>query len=164
MTLRKTEEIFGLILVVNLKPDEWKKEKDDFSVSDTGGSEEKIRLPHSIERLHCDVAGWLVLEWLRCLPPRKCFVLSSRGSFLERPGNFSGPKENFIVKTGWIAAQFLAHKPVNCASLTDRFILISFSKLLEPWSWMQTRRRRNSFTGPKRFRDFQEKGPWDRFS
>ena len=42
MTLRKTEEIFGLILVVNLKPDEWKKEKDDFSVSDT---EEKIRLP-----------------------------------------------------------------------------------------------------------------------
>ena len=45
MTLRKTEEIFGLILVVNLKPDEWKKEKDDFSVSDTGGSEEKIRLP-----------------------------------------------------------------------------------------------------------------------
>ena len=44
MTLRKTEEIFGLILVVNLKPDE-KKEKDDFSVSDTGGSEEKIRVP-----------------------------------------------------------------------------------------------------------------------
>ena len=44
MTLRKTEEIFGLILVVNLKPDE-KKEKDDFSVSDTGGSEEKIRFP-----------------------------------------------------------------------------------------------------------------------
>ena len=44
MTLRKTQEIFGLILVVNLKPDE-KKEKDDFSVSDTGGSEEKIRLP-----------------------------------------------------------------------------------------------------------------------
>ena len=30
MTLRKTEEIFGLILVVNLKPDERKKEKDDF--------------------------------------------------------------------------------------------------------------------------------------
>ena len=45
MTLRKKEEIFGLILVVNLKPDEWKKEKDDFSVSDTGGSEAKIRLP-----------------------------------------------------------------------------------------------------------------------
>ena len=111
-----------------------KKEKDDFSVSDTGGSEEKIRLPHSIERLHCDVAGWLVLEWLWWLPPRECFVLSSWGSFLERPGNFSGPKANPIVKTGWIAGQFLAHKPVNFASLTDRFILISFSKLLEPWS------------------------------
>ena len=194
----------------------WKKEKDDFSVSDTGGSEEKIRVPptgvkpisaesrpwdkggggegsslldpplpmtiwlliqildhwvtgeswelfaglcfhssqpiigrHSIERLHCDVAGWLVLEWLRWLPPRECFVLSSWGSFLEGPGNFSGPKAYFIVKTGWIAAQFLAHKPVNFASLTDRFILISFSNLLEPWSWMQTRRRWNSFSGMK---------------
>ena len=50
MTLRKTEEIFGLILVVNLKPDE-KKEKDDFSVSDTGGSEEKIRLPQQESNL-----------------------------------------------------------------------------------------------------------------
>ena len=39
-----------------------------------------------------------------------------RGSFLERPGNFSGTKANFEIKTCWIVAQFLAHKPVNFAS------------------------------------------------
>ena len=58
MTLRKTEEIFGLILVVNLKPDE-KKEKDDFSVSDTGGSEEKNRvLVIGVERM----TFWLLVS------------------------------------------------------------------------------------------------------
>ena len=45
MTLRETEEIwFGLVLIVNTDSEYkalWKKEKDDFSVSDTGGSEEK---------------------------------------------------------------------------------------------------------------------------
>ena len=49
MTLRETEEIwFGLVLIVNTDSEYkawWKKEKDDFSVSDTGGSEEKIRVP-----------------------------------------------------------------------------------------------------------------------
>ena len=35
------------------------------------------------------------------------------GSFLERPGNFSGPKANFKIKKCWIVAQFLAHTPVN---------------------------------------------------
>ena len=49
MTLRETEEIwFGLVLIVNTDSEYkawWKKEKDDFSVSDTGGSEEKLRVP-----------------------------------------------------------------------------------------------------------------------
>ena len=79
-----------------------------------------------------------------------------RGPFLERPRNFLGPKANFKIRICWIGAQFLAHKPVNFASLTDSFI-ISFSKLLEPWSWMQTR---NSFLGPKSYQDFSETGPW----
>ena len=49
-----------------------------------------------------------------------------RGPFLQRPGNFSSPKANFEVKTCklLIVAQFLAHKPVNFASLT--FILPIF--------------------------------------
>ena len=51
-----------------------------------------------------------------------------RGPFLQRPGNFSSPKANFEVKTCklLIVAQFLAHKPVNFASLTDVFILPIF--------------------------------------
>ena len=79
-----------------------------------------------------------------------------RGPFFERPRNFLGPKANFKIRICWIVAQFLAHKPVNFPSLTDSFI-ISFSKLLEPWSWMQTR---NSFLGPKSYQDFSETGPW----
>ena len=60
------------------------------------------------------------------------------GPFLERPGNFSGAKANFEIKTCWIVAQFLAHKPDSFASLTDSFIVL-FSKLVKLWSWMQTR-------------------------
>ena len=43
------------------------------------------------------------------------------GAFLERHENFSGTKANFKIKTCWIVAPLLAHKPVNCASLTDYF-------------------------------------------
>ena len=44
-------------------------------------------------------------------------------------------KFNFslFIKTCWIVVQFVAHLLVNFASLT-----VSFSKLLELWSWMQT--------------------------
>ena len=52
----------------------------------------------------------------------------NRSPFLDRPGNFSGPKANFKVNTCWMVAQFLAQKPVNFASLTDS--LIWFSKLM----------------------------------
>ena len=60
------------------------------------------------------------------------------GPFLEKLGNFSGAKANFEIKPGWIVAQFLAQKLVNFASFTDSFI-VSFSKLVKLWSWMQTR-------------------------
>ena len=33
--------------------------------------------------------------------------------FLEKPGNFSGPKKNFKIKTCLMVAQGLPHKPVN---------------------------------------------------
>ena len=53
------------------------------------------------------------------------------GPFLERPGNFSGPKAKFKIQTTSIVAQFLAdHKPVNFASSTDSFIVF-FGKLLK---------------------------------
>ena len=48
----------------------------------------------------------------------------TKGPFFERPGNFSVPKVKFEIKTCWIVAQFLAHKPVNFTSWTDDFILV----------------------------------------
>ena len=84
--------------------------------------------------------------------------IAKMGSFLERPGNFSGPKANFKIKTCWIIAQFLAHKPVNFASLIDSFIVL-FSNRLKLWSWMQTQQTQNRFPGPKSCRDFREPGP-----
>ena len=59
------------------------------------------------------------------------------GPFLESPGDLLGPKANFVIKACWILAQFLAHKPVNFALLTDT-LMVPFSKLLILWSWMQT--------------------------
>ena len=44
------------------------------------------------------------------------FKLGPGGPFLKSLGTFSGPKANFKLKTCWIVAQFLAHKPVNIAS------------------------------------------------
>ena len=49
-----------------------------------------------------------------------------RGQFLQRAENFSVPKANFKIQTCLIVAQFLAHKLVNFASLTDSFdVLVS---------------------------------------
>ena len=96
-------------------------------------------------------------DWLKI-----CLIQSearSRGSFLVRAwGDFSDPKANLEIKTRWIVVQFLAHKPFNFASLTDSFI-VSFSKLLKLWSWMQTWQTSNSFSGPKSYRDFLETSP-----
>ena len=50
--------------------------------------------------------------------------------FLEKPGNFSGPKTNFKIKTCLMVAKGLPHKPVNFVSLTDSFIVL-FSKTLK---------------------------------
>ena len=63
-------------------------------------------------------------------------------------GNFSGSKANFKIKTCWIVAQFLAHKPVNFASLIDSFIVL-FSKWLKLWSWMQTQQYKTAFRARK---------------
>ena len=63
---------------------------------------------------------------------KRCRLNSLRGLLLERPGNFTRVKS----KTCWIVAQFLAHKSISFASLTDSFI-VSFSKLLKFWSRMQ---------------------------
>ena len=66
--------------------------------------------------------------------------MKTKGAFMERSGNFSGPKANVEIKTSQIVAQFLAHKPVNVASSTD-ILILQFSNLLKLWSWMEIRER-----------------------
>ena len=58
------------------------------------------------------------------------------------------PKANFKIKTCWIVVQFLAHKPVSFASLTDSFI-VSLSTLLKLWSWMKTQQHKIAFRARK---------------
>ena len=45
--------------------------------------------------------------------------------------NFSGLKATLEIETSWTVEQFLTHKPVNSALLTNSFIaILSFAKLL----------------------------------
>ena len=87
------------------------------------------------------------------------FQLVIWGPFFKRPRNLLGSKANIKISTCWIVAQFQAHKPVNFASLTDRFIVLKLSKSLNLGSWVQTEQAHNIFPGPKSFWDFQETNP-----
>ena len=98
-----------------------------------------------------------------CLIRAGCIKITLRvpSVLLMWPGaRFSKGPETFQARRQILKSKKLlaAHKPVNFASLTDSFI-ISFSKLLEPWSWMQTWQTRNSYAGPKSYRDVWETRP-----
>ena len=84
------------------------------------------------------------------------------GTFFEGPGNFSGPKGNFEIKTCYIAAQFLAHKPVNSASLTNSFIVLHIFKIMETSILNANTTNAKQLSGPESYRDFRETGPWGR--
>ena len=83
-----------------------------------------------------------------------------RGPFLLGPGNFSRPKANFEVKTCklLIVAQFLAHKPVNFASLTDAFILPIF-KITETLILNANTENIKQLFGPEKLSGLRETGP-----
>ena len=83
--------------------------------------------------------------------------------FSKDPETFRGSKANFKINTCWIAVQFLAHKTVNFASLSDSFI-VSFSKLLKLWSWMKTQQHKIAFPALKVTRTFEKQAPGARFS
>ena len=86
------------------------------------------------------------------------FVIS--GPFLQEPGNFSRPKAHFEVKTCklLIVAQFLAHKPVNFASLTDVFILPIF-KITETLILNANTENIKQLFGPEKLSGLRETGP-----
>ena len=70
---------------------------------------------------------------------KKTFIdlptIQPRGPFLERPGNFSGPKSNIQIEIKRIGARILARKLLHFVSLTDSFIMLD-AKLLKPRSLM----------------------------
>ena len=55
--------------------------------------------------------------------------------FLERPGNFPGPKSNIQVEIKRVRARVLAKKLLHFVSWTDSFIMLD-AKLLKPRSLM----------------------------
>ena len=61
--------------------------------------------------------------------------LRACGPFLERRGNFSGPKSNIQVEIKRVRARVLAKKLLHFVSLTDSFIMLD-AKLLKPRSLM----------------------------
>ena len=122
----------------------------DFCLKEDKSNLSKRMLNKSSEE-NCRLVAWVPLQTVRAWGP-----------FLERPGNFTGPKANFEIETCWIVAQFLSHKPANFASLTERFI-ISFSKLLKLWSWMQTCKHKIGFQARKVIGTFEKRAPGARF-
>ena len=60
-------------------------------------------------------------------------TFTSRGPFLESPGNFSGSKSNIQIEIQRIRAQVLTSKLLHFVSLNDSFIMLH-AKLLKPRS------------------------------
>ena len=79
------------------------------------------------------------------------------GPFLERSAeNLSCPiaRANFKIRSCWIAAQFLARKPVNFL----RLLIVSIYHL-QLWSWMQTRQHKTAFRFRKVAGTFEKRTP-----
>ena len=74
------------------------------------------------------------------------------GTIFEGPGNFSGPKGNFEIKTCYIAVQFLAHKPVNFASFTNSCIVLHILKITETSILNANTTNAKQLSGPEKLR------------
>ena len=72
------------------------------------------------------------------------------------PKNLSCPiaRENFKIRSCWIAAQFLARKPVNFLCL----LIVSIYHL-QLWSWMQTLQHKTAFRFRKVAGTFEKRTP-----
>ena len=64
-------------------------------------------------------------------------------------------------KGSGIVAKFLTHKPVNFASLTYSFIAcIIFKIIIKTLIFTANTTNIKRLSGPEKFRDFRETGPW----
>ena len=104
----------------------------------------------------------LLLKCLKSETYDKFGYLVNKKTKLPTPGPVSRncpdtfrAKANFFNQNLLNSSTFPSSQ-TNFASLTDSFIL-PFSKLLQPWSWMQTRHGQTPYSssGPKSYRDFR---------
>ena len=88
------------------------------------------------------------------------YYSKTRGSFLERPGNFSGPKANFKTQNLLNSCTVPGPQTSQFYFGTDSSIVL-FSKLLKTLILNANIKNTKyfSFLSPKRYRDFRETGP-----
>ena len=85
--------------------------------------------------------------------------MSSRGPFLERPGNLTGPESDFDIKASRKVGCVLTSDKVHSVSLPDNFTA-QFSNLLK----LSSRMEKKMLNGPGNNRELRETGPWSHFS
>ena len=78
----------------------------------------------------------------------------SRGPFLERPGNLTGPESDFDIKVARKVGRVLTSDEVHFVSLADNFTVqfSSLLKLLLEWKTKQ-------LNGPGNYWELRETGP-----
>ena len=113
-------------------------------------AELNCRLPQGKKKYQWQAVLVVRLKGTRYYSLRHRWKLNFWGPFLERPGNFSGPKANFKITTFWKVAQFLSHKPVTFASLTDSFIVL-FLKIIETLILNANTTSTKHLSGPEKF-------------
>ena len=72
------------------------------------------------------------------LPEKFLTLFMTTGSFLERPGNLTGPKSYFEIKVSRKVGRVLASNEVNFVSLANTFT-VQFSNLLKLPSGMENK-------------------------
>ena len=82
------------------------------------------------------------------------FGYATRGPFLERPGNLTGPESDFDIKVSRKVGRVLTSDEVHFVSLADNFT-VQFSNLLKlPPEW-----KTKQLYGPGDYRELRETGP-----
>ena len=99
----------------------------------------------------------LVGLWLEIRLLQTVAKLVEWGPFLERPRNFLDSKLKVKIKTCWTVAQFLAHKPVNFASLTDSFFCFIF-KIIDTLILNANMANIKQFSGPEKLPGLSRNG------
>ena len=77
----------------------------------------------------------------------------TRGPFLERPGNLTGPESDFNIKVSRKVGRVLTSDEIHFVSVADNFT-VQFSNLLKPPLEWKTKQ----LNGPGNYRELRETG------